>query len=468
MLHTRKAKLLGTAVPFMLETRDSGDSVAEIKRQIDGFMHAFEQFKKENDAAIADKAKKGATDVLRELKLDRINTELDKLEGLNQRLTAAENEAKKAKLEAEEAKKAKEQADEDRKRLDEIEKRMNRPGRGGSAEERRELVRKNANDWIRAVVAAHTMGIPNLSADQQKALAAAAAEYKALNVSVDTAGGYLAPMEYVYDIIKAVTEISPVRSLVRVRRTMMKSMQLPKRTGQFAAQWVAEQGTKTETTGLTYGREEVNTHEMYALIDISNQMLEDSAFDMEAELREESTEQFAVAEGAAVVTGNGVGKPEGWMTHADVLSTNSGSAATIKDADGQADGLLTLKHAIKTAYTRNASWALNRTTLGSVRKLKDADKNYIWMPGLAQGKPNTIDGDPYVEVPDMPNEAANAFPIAYGDFFRAYTLIDRIAMEMLRDPYTQATVGNVRFIFRRRVGGQVLLAEAIRKLKCAT
>jgi HK97 family phage major capsid protein len=89
------------------------------------------------------------------------------------------------------------------------------------------------------------------------------------------------------------------------------------------------------------------------------------------------------------------------------------------------------------------------------------------MPGIALGRPNTIDGDPYVEVPDMPNEGAGTTPVAYGDFARGYNLVDRIAMEMLRDPYTQATSGNVRFIFRRRLGGQVVLAEAIRKLTCS-
>ncbi|MFP5433501.1 MAG: phage major capsid protein, partial [Alphaproteobacteria bacterium] len=130
-------------------------------------------------------------------------------------------------------------------------------------------------------------------------------------------------------------------------------------------------------------------------------------------------------------------------------------------------GLLSLKYGLKTAYARNATWLMNRTTLGAVRRLKDNDKNYIWMPGIAQGRPNTIDGDPYVEVPDMPNEGAGTTPVAYGDFKRAYTLVDRIAMEMLRDPYTQATSGNVRFIFRRRLGGQVVMAEAIRKLTCA-
>ena len=103
-----------------------------------------------------------------------------------------------------------------------------------------------------------------------------------------------------------------------------------------------------------------------------------------------------------------------------------------------------------------------------IHTLKDGNKQYIWMPGIALGKPNTIDGDPYVEVPDMPSEGANTYPIAYGDFARAYTLVDRLAMSLQRDNLTQATSGNVRFLFWKRVGGAVTLAEAIRKLKCST
>ncbi len=155
------------------------------------------------------------------------------------------------------------------------------------------------------------------------------------------------------------------------------------------------------------------------------------------------------------------------MTNGDVSSTNSGSAASIADSSGQANGLITLFHAVKTAYARNGRWTLNRATLGSARKLKDGNNNYIWQPGLASTLPATILGAPYVEATDMPDEAANAFPIAFGDFRRAYTIIDRVQMSILRDPFTQATSGNVRFIARRRVGGQVVLAEAIRKLKAA-
>lgn len=426
-----------------LETKSEAPAPADVQAAIKQVMTGFEAYKAANDERLGQIEQKGAADPVTTEKLAKLDAHLDQFEGLNQRLTEATKKA--------------EALDELKKQFDALETAIKRTTPGNLPETKAGRV----NDWARAVVDAHTQGIVNLSQDQQKTLKAVADEFKALSVSVDTAGGYLAPVELVREIIKGETEISPVRALARVRQTAQKSVDIPKRTGQFAARWVAEQGTRSETPGLAYGVESIPTHEVYALIDISNQMLEDSAFNMEAEISAEAVEQFAVAEGAAFVNGNGVGKPQGFMTAAGVQTTISGAATTITS-----DGLLNLKHAIKTAYTRGAHFVMNRTTLGSVRKLKNGSGDYLWMPGIAQGRPNTIDGDPYVELPDMPNEGAGNTPVAYGDFRRAYTWVDRISMEMLRDPYTQATAGNVRFILRKRVGGQVTLAEAIRKLVC--
>ncbi len=423
--------------------------LSEIKTIIEAQGRAWEEFKSTNDQAIKAKADgKAVGDI--EAKLANLEKALQAGDAISAKLTAAENEVKAAKLAAEEAKTA----------VEDLEVKFNRQGLGGIGHKQK----IDVNQWARAVVDAHTKGVVNLTQDQQKALHDVANEYKAMSVSNDTTGGYLAPAEYVREIIKTVTEISPARQLARIRTTGNKSILLPKRTGQFAALWTAENATRTETTGLTYGMLEIFTHELYAMIDISEQNLEDSAFNLAAEIAAEASEQFAVAEGAAFVSGTGVGKPEGFMTNSSVSSVNSGSASAIT-----ADGLLSLKHSLKTAYTRNASWALNRTTLGTVRKLKDGTTTqYVWQPGLALGKPNTIDGDPYVEVPDMPSEGSNTYPVAYGDFAKAYSLVDRVAMSMLRDPYTQATSGNIRFMFRRRLGGMVVQPEAIAKLKCST
>ncbi len=292
-------------------------------------------------------------------------------------------------------------------------------------------------------------------------------EMKALTVGQDPTAGYLAPVEFAREIIKGEVEFSPLRTVARVRPTSRRALQLPKRTGTFGAVWTAESGTRSETEGLTYGLEEFPTHEMYALVDISEQMMEDSEFSLEEELQQEFSEQFAVTEGTAFVDGNGAGKPEGLLQGTGVAETNSGSAGSVADASGQANGLIDLYHGLKTAYALQGTWLINRATLGEVRKLKDGQNNYVWQPGLANGIPNTILGQPYVEVPDMPDVAAGAFPIIFGDVRRAYTIIDRINLSVLRDPFTQATSGNVRFIARRRVGGQVVLAEAIRKLKVA-
>jgi HK97 family phage major capsid protein len=428
---------------------------AELKKAIEPVMTAFEEFKTANNERLTQIEKKGVADPVTVDKLTKIEKSLDQFEGINQKLTQAE---------------AKSKALEDQQTamndiLAKLEAKFGRPGNGG---DRKIELKGKVNSWGRAVFSAHTQGVVNLSADEQKALADVAAEYKALNVSNDTAGGYLAPVEFVQEIIKAIVNVSPARSIVRVRQTANKAIQIPTRTGVFAARRVSENGTRSETAGLAYGQEEVTAPEMYAIVDISNDMLEDSAFDMQAEIQGEATEQFAVKEGQEFVSGTGVGECEGILVNADVAADVSGSAATIADANGQGNGLISLWGNLKTGYAANASWVMNRKTLASVRKLQDSQKNYIWMPGLANGVPNTILGSPYVEMPDMPNEGANAYPIAYGDFRRGYVFVDRIAMAMVRDPLTQATAGNVRFHFRRRMGGQVVLAEAIRKLKCST
>lgn len=431
--------------PF--ERKEAGGD-ADVKGAVKGLMTAFEEFKSTNDERLKQIEAKGAADPATEAKLRKIEDSIAGYEGLNQKLTAAESEAKAAR----------EGQNELKAQLDALQLKLQRPGAGDPAVQRK----ANVNAWARGVVGAFTSGVPNLPEDQRKAIEAVEAEYKALSVGNDTTGGYLAPSEFVAEIIKGVTELSPVRSLARQRTTGNKSIMQPKRTGRSSARRAAELQTRTETTGLAWGMVEINAPEAYALIDISQQNLEDSAFDLEAEIREEAVDQFSVLEGAEFVSGTGVGQMEGILVNADVAETNSGDANLITG-----DGILSLKYGVKSDYAKNGSFVLNRTTMGAVRRLKAADGTYLWQPGIAQGRPNTIDGDPYVEVPDMPNVAAGAYPIAYGDFRRAYCLVDRIAMQMLRDQYTQATAGAIRFLFRRRVGGQVVLAEAIRKLKVA-
>jgi HK97 family phage major capsid protein len=287
-------------------------------------------------------------------------------------------------------------------------------------------------------------------------------QIKLMTVQDDTQGGFGASPDFEAGIIKGVVDISPARSLVTVRNTSKRSIKVMKRTGTFAAVWVGETETRNETTGLSYGLEEIPTHELSAMVDVSRQDLEDTDFDLEGELRSEFSEQFAYAEGVAVFTGNGFKKPEGIMSNAAVAEEVTGEAAALTYA-----GLVNVSHNGKEQYLANSRFILNLKTLGKIRLIVEATTGApIWAP-MAAGAPATILGSPYTIVQAMADVAAGTYPIAFGDFKRAYRLADRISIEIIRDDVTQASSGAVRFWARKRLGGQVVLVEALRKLKVA-
>ena len=401
----------------------------EIKTAIDEFNNAFEEFKKVNDERLS-KIEDGQGSAYDDEKLEKIEEKLNSMEDINNRIAESEASAENIKCQVEK-----------------LETVMKRPNSGFDT--------KAVDEYTMAYDKYLRKGKEQLS-DM---------ELKALTVSNDSTGGYLAPPEYVRELLKTVTEISPIRSLARVRNTGQRSIQVPKRTSTFAAQWVSEVGTRSETTGYNVGLEEIPTHEYYALVDISEQDLEDTVFDLEAEMQSEFATQFAKAEGTAFVSGDAVGKPEGLLTNSSIGEAVSGSASALTS-----DGLITLVHSIKSDYIRNGTFIFNRSTLSAIRKLKDTAGQYIFQPGMMlDGRmANTILGHPYVEATDMPNVGSGTFPIIFGDFQRGYLIVDRVALAVLRDPFTQATTGNVRYIARRRVGGQVVQAEALVKQKVST
>ena len=401
----------------------------DIKNAISDLGQTFAEFKKVNDERL-ENIEKGESTAYNDEKLAQIESKLDQYEAMNQKLTTAEANAEHIK-----------------EQVSKIETMVTRPDSGFES--------KQVDDYLNAFDSYCRKGLEGLQPDEKKAL----------TVSNDSTGGYLAPPEYVRELLKTITEISPIRSIARVRSTGARSIQIPKRDGQFSAQWVSESGTRSETTGYTVGLEELPAHEMYALVDISEQDLEDTVFDLEAEMQSEFAEQFAKAEGNAFVVGDAVGKPHGFMDHSGVGHVNSGNASAVT-----ADGLISLVHNIKSDYTRNGTFVFNRATLASIRKLKDTAGQYVFQTGMMLGgnMVNTILGHPYVEATDMPSEGSNTFPVAFGDFRRAYMIVDRVNLAVLRDPFTQATTGNVRYIARKRVGGQLIQKEAINKLKCST
>ena len=397
----------------------------QVKNAIESLGSTFEEFKKTNDERLAQIEKKGSADTVTSEKLARIEKDLDKIEEVNQAVVKQTASAQ-------------EQAD----KIARMEKMLSRPISSKSEQIKVDEQKQAFDNYLRK-------GKDNISPN----------ELKVLTASNDTAGGYLAPPEYVRELTKTITELSPIRSISRVRSTTNRSVQIPERTGQFSAVFVAEQGTRSETTGYATGLREIPTHELYALVDISEQELEDSVFNLEQEMSLEFGEQFAKAEGTAFVSGNAVGKPEGFLTNSEIGTVNSGAGAALT-----ADGLISLYHEPKAEYAQNGTFVFSRSTLAAIRKLKTDSNDYVFQPGnqLSGGMVATILGAPYIQATDMPAVGAGNKPIAFGDFRRGYMIVDRVNLAILRDPFTQATSGNVRYVARKRVGAQVILPEAIK------
>lgn len=291
-------------------------------------------------------------------------------------------------------------------------------------------------------------------------------EQRGLQVGDNAKGGYLATPEMSNEILKNETELAPFRGLATVRTTSSKSLMIPRRTAQFAAAWATELSTRTETDGLRYGLHEVPNHELVAIVDVTNDMLEDSEFNIENEISMESAEQFAVAETTGFITGSGNGRPWGVTIDTSISEVNSGS-----NGDFDTDDLIDLLYGLKGVYQNNATWGFNRVTMRKIRKLK-LNNEYVWAPtdtypnNVTSGAAGTLLGRPYAIFPEMQDSGTTGnVSVIVGDYRRGYIIVDRLSVQVLRDPYTQAGTGVVRFWARKRVGGQARIGEAIRRLK---
>lgn len=397
------------------------NTVAEAGKKVEQAIKAFREESEANDQK---------RDAVNDEKLAKITAELDKFEKVNEIVTRLEASAK----EREDAEK------EHAEQLDRIEAKLNRPGGSGGDIDDEAVAYKDAFfAYVREDKDAFNGDRKNV-----------------LQVSDDSKAGYLAPKELVMAIIKGIEEFSALRPMVGNRTTGSRAIQIPKRTALPSAVWVGETETRPDTEGLAYGMLDIPVHESTMAVPVTNAMLEDAEFDIEAEIREAVSIAYGKQEGLAIVSGSGFKQPEGFLNAAGVNGMVSGHATEIK-----ADNVIDLKAKVKTGYARNGSFVLNRLTLAALRKMKTGDGQYLWVPGLAVGKPNTLDGEVYIEVPDMPDIGAGFKPIAFADWKRAYLLVDRLDMSMLRDPYTRAGNGQVLFRWRRRLGGVVTLPEAI-------
>jgi HK97 family phage major capsid protein len=299
---------------------------------------------------------------------------------------------------------------------------------------------------------------------------------KTLSIGSSADGGYAVPEELLRDVERFERKFSPVRDLVKVVRISSGDVRFLVDIGGATSGWVAESDSRTATNTPKL-REVVPTGgEIYAYPSTTEWLLDDAMFDIGAWLTESVAEAFAVAEGTAVISGNGTSKPTGMLNTTPVLTTDDASPKRAAAAyqyilggdnspaglDG--DSLIDLLYSVNARYRSNGTWVMNSTAAANARKLKDTGTGaYIWQPGLTQGQPNLLLGYPVAIWEQMPDIAGGAFPVAFGDFRRAYLLADRTPMRITVDPYT--TAGTIKFYVRRRVYGMPSNNDAVKFLK---
>ncbi|MBY0225410.1 MAG: phage major capsid protein [Hyphomicrobium sp.] len=396
---------------------DALETKAGLGRDLDELMQAFEAFKDTNDRRLAEIERRGSEDVVTADKLARIEKTMDALALKQARVPLGERDAKPVA----------------------------------------ELAHKSAFDgYVRKGETA------NLTALEQKAL----------SVGIDADGGFLVPKETERAVNTALKTVSPIRSVAGIRQVSGSVYKVPFATTGAATGWVGEAAVRPQTNTPTLAELSFPTMELYAMPAATQAILDDSAVDIDAWLAEEVRVAFAQQEGTAFVTGDGVNKPKGFLTYPTVANASwtwgnlgfvtSGAAGAFPAAN-QADKLIDLVYAVKGTYRANGSFVMNRSTLGTVRKMKDADGSYIWQPSGDAAQPSRLLGYPVVEAEDMPNIAANSLSIAFGDFASGYLIVDRVGIRVLRDPYSSKPY--VLFYTTKRVGGGVRDFDAIKLMQ---
>ena len=294
----------------------------------------------------------------------------------------------------------------------------------------------------------------------------------AMSEGSNTDGGYTTPIEWDRTITGRLKLISPIRQEATVQSISTAGFTKLFTDRAVGSGWVGETASRPATSTPQFTSLAFGLGEIYANAAASQQLLDDSEIDIEAWLTGEIETEFARQEGIAHLSGDGSNKPFGILTYVtgganaarhpwgDIKVMNSGNATLFTT-----DGLVSAVYALPAMYEPNAKFFLNRSSLGGIRKLKDGQGNYIWQPTYVAGQPSTLLGRPVVDVPDMPNVAADAVAALFGDMRETYLVIDRIGVRILRDPYTNKPY--VCFYVTKRTGGGVQNPDSMKAIKIA-
>ena len=298
---------------------------------------------------------------------------------------------------------------------------------------------------------------------------------KAMSYGSAQDGGYLVPEETEAEIGRRLSTLSPIRSIATVRQVSGAVLKKPFSSSGPAVGWVGETAARPQTASSTLDELQFPTAELYAMPAATAALLDDAVVDLDQWISGEVEAAFAEQEGVAFVTGDGANKPRGFLDYTQVADASwawgklgyvpTGVSGALPAQD-PSDVLIDTIYALKAGYRQNASWVMNRKTQASIRKLKDGDGNYMWQPPASPGSRAMLMGFPLVEAEDMPDIAADATPIAFGDFRRGYLVVDRTGVRVLRDPSSAKPY--VLFYTTKRVGGGVQDFNAIKLLKFGT
>ena len=277
-------------------------------------------------------------------------------------------------------------------------------------------------------------------------------------------------------IAKQVQDVSPIRQIARVVQVGTPDYKELVDLNGFGTEWVGETSTRAQTDTPNLGEVAPTFGEIAAKPEATRHSLEDLFFNVEAWLTGSATEAFAIAEGVAFVSGNGTNKPTGFLAGPTPVVTADAARAfgTLQYiATGQAATLATngfdtfhdLTYGLKAGYRAGSRFVMNSLTMAALAKIKDANGVYLLQRSVSEGSPDRINGYGITIAEDMPVIAANAFPVAFGDFQRGYLIADRVGMGIVRDEVTKP--GYIRYIMFKRVGGKLKDTNAIKLLKIA-
>ncbi len=408
----------------VVETKSSSHDVAGA---FEDFARAFEAFKDTNDTRLGEIETRLSGDVVTDEKLIRIDAALD--------------DAKK--------------------RLDRFALDRSRPPLGSPGDAPRDPAQAEHKTAFRAYMrSGEATGLKRL-------------EEKALSAGSGPDGGYLVPETVEREVLQRLAAVSPIRAISSVRVISGGQYKRAFSITGPASGWVGETAARPETAASKLSEMSFPAMELYAMPAATQTLLDDSIVDIDRWIADEVESAFAEQESAAFIHGDGVNKPKGFLSAPTVedeiwewgrLGTVQTGGATFPAAN-PSDVLVELIYALKAGYRQNASFVMNRKTQSAIRKFKDAQGQYLWAPPASLGQAATLMGFPVVEAEDMPDIAANARAVAFGDFKRGYLVVDRAGLRILRDPYSAKPY--VLFYTTKRVGGGVQDYAAIKLLNFA-